>query len=72
MPEETPAAAPVRRRRVISPCVAICRLDAAGRVCLGCKRTSTEIARWTTMSEDEREALLALLPGRPDPAAASA
>ena len=61
--------APPRRRRLISPCVAICRLDAAGHVCLGCKRTSAEIARWMIMTEDEREALLAELPGRPDPVA---
>jgi hypothetical protein len=33
-------------------------------VCLGCKRTLDEIARWGAMTEEERERVLAELPRR--------
>ncbi|NNC98143.1 MAG: DUF1289 domain-containing protein, partial [Gammaproteobacteria bacterium] len=36
-----------------SPCVQVCELD-AGNVCTGCLRTRDEIARWVSMSEQER------------------
>lgn len=39
--------------RLISPCVGVCRMDATG-LCLGCRRTLAEIARWGTMSNEER------------------
>lgn len=39
--------------RPVSPCVGVCRMDAAG-MCLGCRRTLAEIARWGTMSNEER------------------
>jgi predicted Fe-S protein YdhL (DUF1289 family) len=41
-------------RPVLSPCVGVCRLDDAGTLCLGCRRTTAEIARWGQMSDDER------------------
>jgi predicted Fe-S protein YdhL (DUF1289 family) len=37
----------------VSPCTGVCTLDAAG-LCLGCRRTLAEIARWGVMSDDER------------------
>ncbi|HEX7349034.1 MAG TPA: DUF1289 domain-containing protein [Rhodanobacteraceae bacterium] len=37
----------------VSPCIGVCRLDAAG-MCIGCRRTMSEIARWGTMSNEER------------------
>jgi predicted Fe-S protein YdhL (DUF1289 family) len=36
-----------------SPCIKVCRLDLDDR-CYGCGRTRSEIARWSTMSLDER------------------
>lgn len=48
----------------LSPCLRICRLDDAGRLCLGCARTRDEIARWWGMSDAEKRAVLAALPGR--------
>lgn len=49
--------------RVASPCVNICRIDAAGR-CEGCARTLDEIAHWTSMSEGERDRIMSELPAR--------
>lgn len=40
-------------RAVLSPCVGICSLGEDG-LCLGCHRTSSEIAAWITMGDDER------------------
>lgn len=37
----------------VTPCVGVCRMDASG-LCLGCRRTLAEIARWGTMSNEER------------------
>ncbi|TPG38005.1 DUF1289 domain-containing protein [Sphingomonas koreensis] len=47
-----------------SPCVNTCRIDPAKRRCAGCARTLDEIARWTTMSDDERGRIMAALPAR--------
>lgn len=49
--------------RIASPCVNICRIDARGR-CEGCARTLDEIARWTSMTEMEREQVTGELAGR--------
>ena len=37
----------------ITPCIGVCRMDADG-LCIGCRRTLAEIARWGTMSQDDR------------------
>lgn len=42
---------------VISPCTGVCTLDGEG-LCLGCHRTSAEIARWSQMDDDERLRLM--------------
>jgi len=39
----------------ISPCIAVCRLDEAGRYCVGCYRTLEEIARWTSYDRARRQ-----------------
>jgi len=49
---------------VSSPCVAVCRLDASSGLCVGCARSSAEIAQWVRMSEHERLAVMAQLSGR--------
>ncbi|MFC4593281.1 MULTISPECIES: DUF1289 domain-containing protein [Sphingobium] len=41
-----------------SPCVNICMLDKAGRLCTGCGRTRDEIRRWRGMSKAERRAIM--------------
>ncbi len=39
-------------------------MDPSRNLCLGCKRTLDEIARWGAMGDQEREQILADLPRR--------
>lgn len=41
------------RRRVASPCISVCLLD-ANDVCSGCWRTSQEITWWFDMDDERR------------------
>lgn len=47
-----------------SPCIQICVIDPASELCEGCGRTLAEIADWSRLSERERLAIMAQLPGR--------
>ncbi|HSZ74672.1 MAG TPA: DUF1289 domain-containing protein [Rhizomicrobium sp.] len=47
-----------------TPCVNICKIDPATRLCEGCGRTLDEIARWGSMDDAERGRVMALLPER--------
>lgn len=47
----------------LSPCVGVCRLDAAGR-CVGCLRSRDEIARWSRLDDRERLRIMRELPLR--------
>lgn len=47
-----------------TPCIDVCEMDAGTGLCLGCGRTLDEIARWGTMSAEERRAVMAVLPAR--------
>lgn len=49
-----------------SPCVGVCTADPVTGFCLGCARTSDEIARWRDGTNAEREAVWAALPARFD------
>ena len=49
---------------VASPCVDVCRMDAANGYCEGCQRSLEEIARWSVYSPAEKRAVLAQLPAR--------
>lgn len=49
---------------VPSPCVSVCRMDAANTVCQGCWRTLAEIAAWSTMDDAAKRAVWLLLPAR--------
>ncbi len=51
-------------RRVISPCKSICIMDARSDLCIGCKRTIDEIARWPMMADAERQKVVDSLKGR--------
>ncbi len=50
-----------------SPCTRVCALDPVSGLCLGCRRSLAEIARWPQMSDGERERLLATLGKRARP-----
>ena len=49
---------------VASPCINVCRMDAASGYCEGCRRTLDEIACWSVYSNAEKRAVLAQLPAR--------
>ena len=42
---------------VPSPCLNICKMDAAVGWCEGCLRTIDEIAGWSQLSEDDKRAV---------------
>ena len=44
-----------------TPCINVCVIDSLSALCVGCGRTTAEIAAWTTMSEAERIAVMAEL-----------
>ena len=55
-----------RRKEVQSPCINICVVHPAERICTGCLRTTDEIAAWNQMSNEARAALIEELPTRAD------
>ena len=52
------------RDEIESPCVRVCVMHPVERLCTGCLRTIEEIASWSKMTPDEREAVMAELPDR--------
>jgi uncharacterized protein len=42
---------------VASPCISVCRMDDASGWCEGCLRTLDEIAAWSLMDDDARQAV---------------
>lgn len=55
-----------QRDEVESPCIKICVIHPAERICTGCLRSIDEIAAWSQMSNEARGDLLAALPERKD------
>lgn len=49
---------------IASPCINVCQMDEASGWCQGCLRTLDEIAFWSVLDEDDKQAVLALLPQR--------
>lgn len=47
-----------------TPCIDICVIHRREGICIGCFRTSDEIAAWRDMTDAERDALMAELPSR--------
>jgi predicted Fe-S protein YdhL (DUF1289 family) len=41
-----------------SPCIKVCQMDPQRGLCLGCRRTLDEIARWAQMNEAERAQIM--------------
>lgn len=56
---------------IATPCVQVCIVDGASGLCLGCHRTLAEIAGWRALTEAQRAAVTAELPGRRDRIAAA-
>ncbi|MBA84418.1 DUF1289 domain-containing protein [Thalassobius sp. S69A] len=55
-----------KRAEIQSPCVNICVIHPAERICTGCLRSIDEITQWSKMTDDQRSALMAELPSRAD------
>jgi predicted Fe-S protein YdhL (DUF1289 family) len=49
---------------IVSPCVRLCAIDHATRLCAGCGRTLDEIGNWLRYDDDKRRAIMATLPER--------
>jgi len=49
---------------ITTPCVKVCVVDGESGLCLGCFRTLEEIAGWSRLAQDRREAIVADLPSR--------
>jgi len=47
-----------------SPCINVCRIDAATGRCIGCRRTLDEIAGWSRMDDAARRVVWTRLPAR--------
>jgi predicted Fe-S protein YdhL (DUF1289 family) len=43
---------------VLSPCISVCRIDAASGLCIGCLRTLDEIAAWGSLDDAARRTIL--------------
>ena len=52
------------RDEIESPCVRVCVIHPAERLCAGCRRTPEEIAAWSRMTAEARCAVMAELPSR--------
>lgn len=49
-----------------TPCIKVCVVDGETGFCLGCARKLGEIAQWSRLSDDERDAVMTALPERMD------
>ena len=57
MPSPAPA-------KIASPCLQVCMVDGRSRHCVGCYRTLPEIARWSRLTDTERDEIMQALPAR--------
>ena len=53
-----------KRDEIESPCISICVVHPATRLCTGCLRSIDEIGEWSLMSSDERAKIMDELPER--------
>ena len=58
---QAPAAA---HAPVPSPCISVCRMNAASGLCEGCLRTLDEIAAWSTLGEEAKREVWLLIDQR--------
>jgi len=49
---------------VPSPCTKVCALDFKSDLCLGCGRSRSEIASWTTLNAEDKRRVLAAAEAR--------
>lgn len=51
-------------RPIATPCIKVCVVDGESGLCLGCCRTLPEIGGWGRLTDEQRETIMAELPGR--------
>jgi hypothetical protein len=49
---------------IATPCVKVCIVDGESGLCLGCYRTLSEVAAWSSLTEARRTSIMAELVGR--------
>ena len=52
------------RAEIESPCIKICVIEPASRLCTGCLRSIDEIGAWSRMTPEARSEVMADLPSR--------
>ena len=52
------------RAEIESPCIKICVIHPAERICTGCLRSIDEITVWSRLTAEERRVVMADLPSR--------
>ncbi|MFK7876974.1 MAG: DUF1289 domain-containing protein [Paracoccaceae bacterium] len=55
---------PWSRREIESPCVQVCVVHPETKLCIGCARSTDEIAAWSRFTPDIRRAIMEDLPNR--------
>jgi uncharacterized protein len=55
---------PAPPAKIASPCLQVCLVDGRSRHCVGCYRTLPEIARWSRLTDAERDDIMQALPAR--------
>ena len=53
-----------KRAEIDSPCIKVCVIHPATRLCTGCLRSIDEIGAWSRLSPDARKAVMDDLPAR--------
>lgn len=53
-----------RRDEIASPCIKVCVIHPAERICTGCFRTIDEISSWSRKTPEERREIMTALPSR--------
>ena len=57
----TPSRAAAPQAEVPSPCINICRMNAATGLCEGCWRNIDEIALWSQLGTEDKHSVMALV-----------
>ena len=53
-----------KRDEIDSPCVKLCSIHPAERICVGCYRSMEEFGAWSSLSTEVRLEIMAELPSR--------
>ena len=57
----------MNKKHVISPCVGVCSIDPQSGLCIGCLRSSSEIAIWPQINNKRALQIMKEIKGRSNP-----